>query len=297
MRIGGVSRGPLQSDGGTERAMGLGVEGRGAADERPLPAPHRLPLTPLIGFVLAVVLVQLLSFWWGAGLLVLAALLGLRSPLADRPLWWMTGLYIAGYGISVYGKTDLLAFWHGSREAGIVLSRLSLLGFLLPLCWLARWRPGSTNYFALGSFRAPIHTPFIWRGIRDPVWRFLLIFLAVTGTVSVFLIDFGREDLPRLLGYGLLFAVVNAVLEEWLWRGYVLARLVDAAGERAGLLFAGAAFGLYHYSIGFPWLVCLLFIPCGWLMGGVTIRSGGLLPVLILHIVMNVVFVLTGLVF
>ncbi|WP_052020006.1 CPBP family intramembrane glutamic endopeptidase [Paenibacillus pini] len=137
----------------------------------------------------------------------------------------------------------------------------------------------------------------IWKGIKDPIWRFLLIVAVVVAISFSFVINFGREDLYTLLIYGLIFALVNSILEEILWRGLILPRFVDYAGEKLGLIASSIGFGCYHYSIGFPWIVCALFSFFGMLMGGVAIRSKGLLPVILMHFVMNIAFALSGMIF
>ncbi|MNN10595.1 CAAX amino terminal protease self- immunity [compost metagenome] len=154
-----------------------------------------------------------------------------------------------------------------------------------------------TNYLSVGSFKNTIYTPLIWRGIKDPIWRFLLIAIVVMSISFTFVIDFHRDDFYRLLLYGCLFALVNSILEELLWRGLILPRFVDHAGEQMGLIVTSLGFGFYHYSLGFPWAICAVFSLCGLLMGGVAIRSKGLVPVMILHFFMNVLFALSGIIF
>ncbi len=139
--------------------------------------------------------------------------------------------------------------------------------------------------------------PLIWKGVKDPIWRFLLIASCVVIFSFSFVIDYSPENLDSLLWFGLLFALINSVLEEILWRGLILSRFVDVLGEKLGLIIVSIGFGMYHYSIGFPWSVCALFSIFGMLLGGITIRSKGLLPVMILHFIMNMLFVFSGLIF
>ncbi|HEY2495369.1 MAG TPA: CPBP family intramembrane glutamic endopeptidase [Paenibacillus sp.] len=133
--------------------------------------------------------------------------------------------------------------------------------------------------------------------MKDPMWRFLLVGVVVIISSFIPVIHWGREDFLSLLLFGLVFAFINAILEEFLWRGYVLSRFVDGLGEKQGLIIGSIVFGMYHYSLGFPWSICALFAVLGMLLGGIVIRSQGLLPVIILHFIMNVLFVLSGLIF
>ncbi|MFC0215605.1 lysostaphin resistance A-like protein [Paenibacillus chartarius] len=255
----------------------------------------RVPL--LAGFIGLVVVLQTAPLYIG---LVLGAVLIVYGAVQGRSgaaLGAAAEAYAIGYGMTGFLQGGLRSFAPAAEEMMIVLSRLSLAGYLIPLLAIALWLPARTHYFRIGSFRNDICTPFIWRGIRDPIWRFLLIGTMVIGACCLFLADFGGPQVLQLVQYGLLFAVINSVLEEVLWRGLILPRMVDYAGEAAGLLATSAAFGLYHYSLGFPWIVCFCFGLGGIFMGGVTIRSKGLAPAIVLHVVMNIAFVLNGLIF
>ncbi|WP_236628625.1 CPBP family intramembrane glutamic endopeptidase [Paenibacillus mucilaginosus] len=249
-------------------------------------------------FVGAVIGVQVLPLGYTAAGAAGLLLLSLFRPHASyRGAAAATAAYMAGYVI----YTCLVPLFHalpGDREAVISLSRLSLIGFLVPFYFANRMDPPRVNYLKRGSFRETIYFPFIFSGfLRDPIWRFLLIFAAVTLTAFVWAMDWKQENLGRMLLYALLFAVINAPLEEVLWRGYVLSRFTDRLGETRGLLAMALGFGFYHYSLGFPWSICALFSFFGLLMGGVAVRSRGLLPVILLHFWMNVLFVLGGIVF
>lgn len=183
-----------------------------------------------------------------------------------------------------------------SPELAVVLSRLGLVGYLL-LLGLWQLRDGTReHYLRAGSLSAPIRMPFIWRGWQDRVGRVATGFsvgcLAAAAVLAV------RNNLPgRLVGLGVLFAVLNAVLEELLWRGLVLGRIADLYGEKAGLLLMSLAFGIYHYPLGFSLPVCLFFSLGGVYFGGVTLRSKGLLAATGMHICMNLLFVAVGIVF
>lgn len=142
-----------------------------------------------------------------------------------------------------------------------------------------------------------IHFPWIFKGpIKDPIWRFMLIFLVIICAIFSFFIDWGQPRFLVLIGYAFSFALINSVLEELLWRGYILSHFISRFGEIQGLVIAGTTFGLYHFHLGFSWPVCLLFSLFGMMMGGVAIRSGGLFPVTVMHFVMNILFVLSGMI-
>ncbi|MNO72879.1 CAAX amino terminal protease self- immunity [compost metagenome] len=253
--------------------------------------------TVLIIFIISVIIVQITPINVGLLLAVMMFIISFYASKENRKIWLTISIYIIGYWIAVYLHSYVVSIFEVSREANIVLSRLSLLGYIIPYFILMKISRPQTDYLSVGSFKNTIYTPFIWRGIKDPVWRFLLIGTAVMFIAFIFVIDFDQYDFYRLIMYGGLFAIVNSVLEELLWRGLMLPRFVDHAGEKLGLLVTSTGFGFYHYSIGFPWTICALFSLCGLLMGGVAIRSKGLVPVMILHFNMNVLFALSGIIF
>lgn len=200
----------------------------------------------------------------------------------------------------------ILYYWCGEmirnsltdhKAWGIILSRLSLTLFVLPFAITTMLRREKPLYLTSGSWVTMIHFPWIFKGpIKDPIWRFMLIFLVIICTLFSFVIDWRQPRLLVLIGYAFSFALINSILEELLWRGYILSHFVSRFGDLQGLVIAGTTFGLYHFHLGFSWPVCLLFSFFGMMMGGVAIRSRGLLPVTVMHFVMNILFVLSGMI-
>jgi membrane protease YdiL (CAAX protease family) len=251
-------------------------------------------------FTLMVISSHRIGMHYASLLVVGAVLLAYVAPLKLKPLFWTFSAYVMGYVISSYLKVIILKASQAmvlSVEMTTILSRLSLIGYLIPLIVLGFIYKGETNYFRVGQFRNEIRFPFIWWGIRDPMWRFICIALTLMLGVLFFLIDFKQEQLGQLLFYSFLFACINSILEEILWRGYILARFVDVYGEKLGLVGASVGFGFYHYSLGFGLPICLLFAITGLMLGGVVIRSKGLLPTVLIHFVMNIIFAFLGIIF
>ncbi|MGG1876988.1 CPBP family intramembrane glutamic endopeptidase [Paenibacillus cisolokensis] len=234
---------------------------------------------------------------WGIGLIVSGILLRKRSQAIFNTTIMATALLLG------YVLYEAFSAWirHGLADTGdlaIVLSRLGLMVFILPLaaasCSLGQGRP---RLMTAGQWGRALYFPWIITGFRrDPVWRFMLIFAAVSAAAFAFVVDWSRDDLAQLAFYALLFALINAVLEELLWRGYVLSQLTEDYGDIKGLVIGGTAFGFYHLHLGFPWTICLLFSLFGMMMGAVAIRSQGLGPVIVMHAVMNLWFVMSGMI-
>jgi len=258
--------------------------------------------------------------WTACLLLMVITIIGAQLAAPGVAWLWGLGLLLVGYALRhasealsraaitaaciMVGYRMYRALGDGIKEwladdmgLAVGLSRLGLIAFILPMAVFSRFQKSKPRYMAIGKWTNPIYFPWIMSGVyKEPIWRFILIFTAVTGAVFAFIIDWGQPGLFALTGYALLFASINSVLEELLWRGYILSRLTEDFGEIRGLVIAGAAFGFYHLHLGFPWIVCLLFSIFGMMMGGVAIRSQGLVPVITMHFVMNIWFVLSGMI-
>ncbi|MEC0205672.1 CPBP family intramembrane metalloprotease [Paenibacillus lautus] len=263
-------------------------------------------ITCLIIMIATIVWVQwtsiLLSMAWGIGLiLMIYSLCKLRSlrkiSIQIRDTAIVALIMVIGYML-YHAFGEIIKNGLAGHDAwAIILSRLSLILFVLPFALAAALTKEKPLYLATGSWGKTIYFPWIFKGpVKDPIWRFMLIFLVVVCAIFSFFMDWGQPQFPVLIGYALSFALINAVLEELLWRGYILSHFVSRFGELKGLVIAGITFGLYHYHLGFSWPVCLLFSIFGIMMGGVAIRSKGLVPVMVMHFIMNVLFVLSGMI-
>lgn len=99
-----------------------------------------------------------------------------------------------------------------------------------------------------------------------------------------------RYPLPLLIVGAALFAVVNALLEELIWRGVLLDRLTGLFGSALAIALQGISFGLQHFH-GFPRgaIGALLAGSWGVMLGWLRWRSGGLAAPLIAHVVADTV--------
>jgi uncharacterized protein len=95
-------------------------------------------------------------------------------------------------------------------------------------------------------------------------------------------------DVPwsLLVAGAVAFVVVNAVLEEWIWRGVLQARLASVFGMGPAIALQAASFGLQH-AHGVPRGVLGVAMVCVWglMLGWLRHRSGGLLAPVLAHAV------------
>ena len=86
-----------------------------------------------------------------------------------------------------------------------------------------------------------------------------------------------------LLTVLVLIAIVPAVTEELLFRGFLLSGLHSAMGRVGAILSAALVFGLFHFMIERVPLTFLLGALLGWLV----LRSGSILPAILVHAMHN----------
>jgi len=230
-------------------------------------------------------------------------LLGWRSS-EFRSIAWTAAAFVLGF-LVYFSTVEPLTVWLTllgfSREFVLIGSR-GLLVFYLAFLFLAAALSGEKKpilYWRIGDFRERIAFPWIWRGFdHPPIWFFISIFSIVTSLIFVCIRIFVIE-IPfdwKLLGLAVGFALVNSVLEEIMWRGLILSRFVQGMGQVHALIVTSLAFGFYHYGLGISLLTCLGFAVGSIFMAGLTLRSKGLMPVIIFHFVLNFWMVMGGMV-
>jgi uncharacterized protein len=201
-----------------------------------------------------------------------------------------------GFGVYLYVHSQWIPLIE-SKEWSIFLSRLSLLIILIPVAVGSLFnKTPFIKYWRKPDMNEMIVFPFIWSGFhRTTVKRFLLIALSVNLLVFLpLLVANGWSFAQKVWLIAILFSVTNAVLEELIWRGSLLSRFSDQLGDQWAVVLTSVGFGLQHYSLGFPWGVCLAFSIGGMFFGGITIRSNSIFPSIGWHIVLNMLMVLSG---
>lgn len=193
--------------------------------------------------------------------------------------------------------TTRLAGQIESKELHIFFSRVSLVLILVPLFVLSFFSNSRfITYLKKPKWKELISFPFIWSGFhRTSVKSFLLIAITVNILVfAPFVIQNGWSYIEEIWLLAILFSITNSVLEEIIWRGNLLSRFSEQLGEKWAVVVTSLGFGLQHYSLGFPWIVCIAFSIGGIFYGGITIKSRSIIPSMIWHLALNFLMVFSG---
>jgi len=253
--------------------------------------------------------------WWVAAgralppltLVTLAALTAMSGSDLSRGSCrgMMAGLVLLTMLCAVTGRT-------GSARLGVGLSATVVAGALLP--WQLGWWPlpglvGAGAYILLqrASRRGATgpHALHLGRLTAAEVWIVVGIAIASASALLVF----SRQSPPHLgtgarflvgltpwslAAAGLAFALVNAFVEEVLFRGAVLHHLRRIIGSSPAVLVQALAFGMLHFN-GYPYGVTGVALASvyGLALGALRLRAGGLLAPWIAHVCADaVIFVL-----
>ncbi|MFC0272710.1 lysostaphin resistance A-like protein [Metabacillus herbersteinensis] len=214
-------------------------------------------------------------------------------------LFILTSVFFGiGFFLYLYVTSHLLIDVQ-SKELYVFLDRLSLLFILVPLLSLSLlYKIPFIRYWGKTHWNEMIHFPFVWSGFHQTKIRhFLPIALAINVLILIpFIIQNGWSSFQDVWLVALIFSITNATLEELLWRGALLSRFSEQLGDKWAVVITSLGFGLQHYSLGFPWIVCIAFSFGGFFYGGITIKSRSIIPSLIWHIVLNILMVFSGLI-
>ena len=187
---------------------------------------------------------------------------------------------------------DLIAQWGLSIETKIILNRSLLLFIVLGAGISLKLTKQKVNLFTVmpnwnGRIIFPHHT--------IKTLTFLVFGLLGSTTIFLPLLFVENTSLTRsLLIFALFFSLINAVLEEILWRGILLSSLKEYVSTFYAVLITSIGFGLLHLSIGIPLVMSLLFSFGGLFYAFIVLKTNSIYPAIVFHFVINIGMVLNG---
>ncbi|MCK2000351.1 CPBP family intramembrane metalloprotease [[Brevibacterium] frigoritolerans] len=102
------------------------------------------------------------------------------------------------------------------------------------------------------------------------------------------------SQLKQILLFGIFFAIINAPLEEVIWRGIMLSSLKRNISTFYAVVITSIGFGLLHLAIGIPLIISLLFSFGGFFYAIVVLKTNSIYPSIVFHIVINLGMVFNG---
>jgi membrane protease YdiL (CAAX protease family) len=208
------------------------------------------------------------------------------TALWERMIPVAAGLFLAGVGLMSPGPGSAVAVL-ASAIAAIAVTGV-VWQATMPLALGVLFVAGRV-WPSLGSVREPLG--------RVPGWATFGCAAVTPGALGawVLLLQPDLSDITRNLPTGHLallvlgggaFALVNAVCEEWIWRGAIQSRLTALFSRRMAVAVQALSFGVAH-AHGFPRGLVGVALAGAWatLLGGLRVRAGGLLAPTIAHIV------------
>jgi uncharacterized protein len=178
------------------------------------------------------------------------------------------------------------------KETKIILNRLSL-GFMILGMVLTHlfFHKKISWYNQKPDWKNPIVLPFH----KIHTFMFWLIGIVINLVVyGYFILQKDSDYLQSLLWFCLLFSLINAVLEEVIWRGIMLSALKDVTSTGYAVLVTSIGFGLLHLAIGFSIALSLLISFAGVIYAILTLKTNSLYPSIIFHIIINIGMVYSG---
>lgn len=162
-------------------------------------------------------------------------------------LAYLGGVWLAGALDSQVTVRGSLAFRRFTERSFQLIPAVPMLGV-----WCAS--RGSVNYLRWGSWTGPSSVATM--GDRSLTWRVLLFaWLAMVALPAAFVMQAQVGFAPWLNGsaWGALaplstLALLNAFIEELLFRGLIQSSLVAAVGSPAGVWLQAVFFGIHHWG-------------------------------------------------
>ncbi|MCA0149882.1 MULTISPECIES: CPBP family intramembrane glutamic endopeptidase [Rossellomorea] len=254
-------------------------------------SPHTLFLISSSAlFFSGIILLSYRAYGWG-----LLPMLGLfilyLSTKNNRSIASLFLFFLVGF-LTSQCATGWINGWDISKETNILLNRSFLIFILVALAvsqWIAKKKVRFYMRLPDWSKRISMSSHTI------PLPLFLLIGLAGSSTIFIPLIwSEGISEVKSLFLYAIGFTILNATLEELIWRGVILSSLLRDTSVIYAVTVTSIGFGLLHLSIGIPLLLSLLFSFGGLFYSIVVLKTDSIYPSIAFHMVMNMGMVLNG---
>jgi uncharacterized protein len=221
-------------------------------------------------------------------LFLLIAFLKEEMRLVD----WMIISYFLGNLLIGYMDKFIESFRLSPYSLVIASQFLWLIPILFISYVIKQFKKDINSYFQKTNLTREIQLPI---NIIIPLGKLLLLiglaFVLIIGLL--FMIKSGDMHWRPFL-FILLFSTINAVLEEVLWRGIFLSKLISITNQRIGILVTSIAFGLNTTMFGFSIFISIFYMILGLFLGYITVKSKSNFPSIMAHTLVTTIFAAIG---
>jgi uncharacterized protein len=182
-----------------------------------------------------------------------------------------------------------------SKELKILINRGLLIIIFIGICLINLFYQKKIAFFNNKvKWNNTIALPF--HSIK--LSYFMLIGLLISAVIFIpFILEKNPSNLKSILLFAFLFSIINATLEELIWRGIMLTSLKEVFSITSAIIITSIGFGLLHIVIGIPFMICLLFSFGGLFYGIVVVKTNSIYPAILFHFAANMGMVLSGMIF
>ncbi|MBN3555792.1 CPBP family intramembrane metalloprotease [Fictibacillus nanhaiensis] len=214
-----------------------------------------------------------------------------RINFKHRPTVSLFVFFLSGFVLFILGN-DVIAQFRISKEAKIVLNRSLLFVLILgTVISIRRTKEVVKLYTVMPNWNSRIDFP------NHTIKTLTFLGFGLLGSMTIFfplLFMESKSFSQSLLIFALVFSLINAVLEELLWRGLLLSSLKNYVSTFYAVTVTSIGFGLLHLSIGIPFLMSLSFSFGGLFYALVVLKTKSIYPAILFHFVINIGMVLNG---
>jgi uncharacterized protein len=244
-------------------------------------------------FFSGMILLSYRLFVWGllpiVFLLFIYALIPKYRSTVSLFMFFLLGIFVFQI------VTDYFYDWDIPNKMKIIINRSSLLFIIGGLLLSFLLSKQEVIFFSeLPDWQKHIVLPFHTIKLQ------YFLFIGLMGSTTIFIPLLFIEDLSYIKSiviYGLLFSIINALLEELLWRGLMLSSLKRNVSILYAVLITSIGFGLLHISIGIPVIMSLVFSLGGLFYSFVVIKTESIYPAIVFHFIINLGMVSNGWIF
>ncbi|MDQ0230774.1 CPBP family intramembrane glutamic endopeptidase [Metabacillus malikii] len=244
-------------------------------------------------FFIGILFISYSLFWGLSPVLLVFIYFYLKGT--NRKLLVVYSAFLIGFtGFQVSATT--FAQLVDNKQLIVLANRLCLLFVVISLVSISRFFKEPFQYHKRPKWDAKIFFPFIWRGFHSIDVKYFLL-TAILINIIIFIPIIAIQDgeyTNQFFLFAISFAILNATLEEFIWRGYFLSQLKESVNEYYAVIFTSIGFGLQHIAIGIPLIPSLLFTFGGLFFAGVVVRSNSIYPSIFWHILLNLGMVYSG---